>query len=168
MPTISELISDKNKEKIMQSTKNRTNQNSTYEVLKGRDVKELNRTVSLKPKASSSFSSGNDTIVGARVVSQDFIGQTPNLNSSLGVNAADGTDGTFLDQNKGAITDILSGVTSSILGGGKSSTSSGGGYVPPSPTESKKILGMPAWLFWVLISIVVLIIVIVVIRKMSK
>lgn len=109
---------------------------------------------------------------------QSFIGQTPNLNSSLGVNAADGdtttTDpskaDTFFVKNENIITGLGTSIFGMLTGSNNQAPapSSNTGYVAPPPiTPSKKILGMPVGIF---ITIIVLIIIItgIIIYKRSK
>lgn len=162
MPSFSELLSDKSKSNIMK-TRNRTPENSNREIISARKIKESGQ--SMAPGAMhSNFSTGNETIYASSVT--QFIGQTPNLNSSLGVNAANG-DTSFVQQNAGLISGILTGAAG-LLGGSQAASSATPAYVPPAPAPVSKTLGMPTWLFWVLLVIIVLTIVIVAIKKMSK
>jgi hypothetical protein len=107
---------------------------------------------------------------------QSFIGQTPNLNSSLGVNAADGDTtvdpskaDTFWVKNQNIISGLGSSILGAITGSGAQSNpapSSNAGYVAPPPiTPSKKILGMPVGVFVAIIILVVIIVGIIIYKK---
>lgn len=118
--------------------------------------------------------------IKAKSVSSNYVGQTPNLNSSLGVNAADGevstTEATqegsklneFYEKNQSLLDGILGGVLSGITGTKTSGTTTTGGYVPPAPQEKKKILGMPPALFWILLIVILLIAAIIIYKKVKK
>ncbi len=101
-----------------------------------------------------------DTISG-KVVSDgtsNFVGATPNLNSSLGVNAADGdpatTDTSKLNQIYTQNKDIISGTLDRLLGTNSTQYGPSTGINPPPPAQDK---GMPWWA-WVLILVVILVI----------
>ncbi len=113
----------------------------------------------------------SDDIVKGTVVS-DFVGQTPNLNSSLGVNAADGLPvteeavqdqsklDTFFTKNANIISsgvDLLGG----LFGSKPSATPV---YSTLPPTEKS---GMPWWA-WVLIAVVVALIIYFIVKLIKK
>jgi hypothetical protein len=153
MPLLKDIISEENKKKLLMA----------------KDKKPIN------------YIGDKDHPIKEKSVKNNFIGQTPNLNSSLGVNAADGTTtpatttpapapttsklgsilagaGTFINN---------SGIIPQLLGGGNSS--SGSGYTPPpAPAPSSKILGIPSAIFWIILVILIIIIGVIVIKKMRK
>lgn len=115
----------------------------------------------------------NSNTIKGKLGSGAFVGATPDLNSSLGMNSADGAIdtgsmdsatppveqsklSTFWEKN----STFLTGLGSAILGGGSAST-------PPAPLPEEKKKGIPTWA-WILIAIVVIVIIILVVKKMRK
>ncbi len=141
MTQIKDLINDKTKSKL-----NTMKNNMSGDIVKGAVV--------------------NDGT--SHTIKNSFVGATPNLNSSLGVNAADGdttattTDSSRLNtiytQNK----DLISGTLDRLFGTTPTATSTG--TTPPPPANSST--GM-AWYWWALIAIVVLVIIFIVVKKMK-
>ncbi len=126
----------------------------------------LEELINEKSKKKLNTMKNNSDLIKGKVISDgssNFVGATPNLNSSLGVNAADGdpattttTDQSKLNQLYTQNKDIISGTLDRLLGSSNTTynpSTGTGGNIPPATKSS----GM-AWWIWVIIAIVVLLI----------
>ncbi len=148
MAQIKDLINDKTKSKL-----NNMKNNMSGDVVKGAVV--------------------NDGT--SHAIKNSFIGATPNLNSSLGVNAVDGTTttttppvtssklNTIYTQNQALVDNSLNRLLGLVGIGSQPTPTAPAGNIPPPPVTLKS--GM-AWYWWALIALVVLVIIFIVIKKM--
>lgn len=116
-------------------------------------------------------------------VKSNYIGETPNLNSSLGVNAADGTLPWMTDLDPNAKEELvvpkeeeskfsqfwtknqnlLLGIGGALLGGSGQDTSQQQNNFPPQDDKKKN-----TWIWWVIGAIILIVIIILVIRAKKK
>ncbi len=129
-----------------------------------------NKLKNMKNNMSGDVVSGSVVNDGtSHAIKNSFVGATPNLNSSLGVNAADGDPATTVDSSKlntlyTQNKDIISGTLDRLFGAQPTPTSTGiGGNTPPPPAKA----GM-AWYWWALIALVVLVIIFFIIKAVRK
>ncbi len=150
MPAIKDLINKKTKEKLT-TMKN----NMSGDVVSGAVI--------------------NDGT--SHAIANSFIGATPNLNSSLGVNAVDGTTttttatpttgsklNTLYTQNQAVVNSTINGLFG-LLGVKSPSTSTAPAGNTPPPPASKP--GM-AWYWWAIIAVVFLVIVFFIVKAVRK
>lgn len=108
------------------------------------------------------------TTIKGKIGSGAFVGATPDLNSSLGMNAADGAIDTPVVEEPSKLaafwnknSTLITGIGGALLGGSSSPAPTGGGL----PPEKKK--GLPAWA-WILIVVIVIVIIVLIVKKMRK
>lgn len=122
--------------------------------------------------------------IKAKSVSSNYVGETPNLNSSLGVNAADGTllwmteldpnakeelivpeqEESKLSQFWSKNQNLLLGIGGALFGGGNQTSNQQTATNFPPPEDKKN----NTWIWWVLGAIILIIIIVLVIRVNKK